>query len=133
MEFKQLEVFAAVVDYGSFTEAARHLYLTQPTVSAHISSLETELNTRLIVRTTKKLSVTARGYQLYDYAVRILNLRSNLLDEFIGTQKKIIALSASTIPSTYLLPELLSAFGSRKHDVYFHSHQSDSTEAIRMV
>ena len=33
MEFKQLEAFVAVVDYGSFSEAARRLYLTQPTIS----------------------------------------------------------------------------------------------------
>ena len=43
MEFKQLEAFVAVVDYGSFSEAARRLYLTQPTISAHIRSLEDEL------------------------------------------------------------------------------------------
>ena len=36
MEFKQLEAFVAVVDYGSFSEAARKLYLTQPTISAHV-------------------------------------------------------------------------------------------------
>ena len=66
MEFKQLEAFAAVVEYNSFSEAARRLYLTQPTVSAHIRALETELNSRLIIRSTQKVSVTARGYQLYD-------------------------------------------------------------------
>ena len=38
MEFKQLEAFVAVVDYGSFSEAARKLYLTQPTISTHIRS-----------------------------------------------------------------------------------------------
>lgn len=54
MEFKQLEAFVAVVDYGSFSEAARKLYLTQPTISAHVRSLEEELHTRLILRTTKK-------------------------------------------------------------------------------
>ena len=54
MEFKQLEAFVAVVDYGSFSEAARRLYLTQPTISAHIRSLEEELHSRLILRTTKK-------------------------------------------------------------------------------
>lgn len=43
MEFKQLEAFVAVVDYGSFSEAARKLYLTQPTISAHVRSLEEEL------------------------------------------------------------------------------------------
>lgn len=62
MEFKQLEAFVAVVDYNSFTEAARHLYLTQPTISAHILALEKELNSRLIIRTTKQLTVTRRGF-----------------------------------------------------------------------
>lgn len=46
MEFKQLEAFVAVVDYGSFSEAARKLYLTQPTISTHIRSLEEELHTQ---------------------------------------------------------------------------------------
>lgn len=54
MEFKQLEAFVAVVDYGSFSEAARRLYLTQPTISAHIRALENELHAKLIIRTTKK-------------------------------------------------------------------------------
>ena len=58
MEFKQLEAFVAVVDYGSFSEAARKLYLTQPTISAHVRSLEEELHTRLILRTTKKTTIT---------------------------------------------------------------------------
>ena len=69
MEFKQLEAFVAVVDYGSFSEAARRLYLTQPTISAHIRSLEDELHMKLIIRTTKKTTITAKGYQLYDSAV----------------------------------------------------------------
>ena len=67
MEFKQLEAFVAVVDYGSFSEAARKLYLTQPTISAHVRSLEEELHTKLIIRTTKKTTITTKGYQLYDY------------------------------------------------------------------
>lgn len=46
------------------------LYLTQPTISTHIRSLEEELHSRLILRTTKKTTVTTRGYQLYDSAVR---------------------------------------------------------------
>ena len=53
MDFKQLEAFVAVVDYGSFSEAARRLYLTQPTISAHIRALEKELTARLLIRTTK--------------------------------------------------------------------------------
>ena len=107
MEFKQLEAFVAVVDYGSFSEAARRLYLTQPTISAHIRSLEDELHMKLIIRTTKKTTITAKGYQLYDSAVRMLEIRNNLLENFTGAHKHMIDLAASTIPSSYLLPELL--------------------------
>ena len=98
MEFKQLEAFVAVVDYGSFSEAARKLYLTQPTISTHIRSLEEELHTRLIIRTTKKLTITPKGYQLYDSAVRMLDIRNNLFENFTGSKKQIIDLAASTIP-----------------------------------
>lgn len=133
MEFKQLEAFVAVVEYNSFSEAARRLYLTQPTISAHIRALEAELNSRLIIRTTKKLTITTRGYQLYDCAVQMLNMRNHLVDEFAGTKRKIIDIGVSTIPSSYLLPDLLSAFGQQVENVYFHSWQSDSAGAIQRV
>lgn len=133
MEFKQLEAFVAVVDYGSFSEAARKLYLTQPTISAHVRSLEEELHTRLILRTTKKTTITTRGYQLYDSAVRMLEIRNNLLENFTGVQKHMIDLAASTIPSSYLLPEILASFGKTHPDIYFHSIQADSAESINRV
>ena len=133
MEFKQLEAFVAVVDYGSFSEAARKLYLTQPTISAHVRSLEEDLHTKLILRTTKKTTVTTRGYQLYDSAVRMLEIRNNLLENFTGVQKHMIDLAASTIPSSYLLPEILAAFGKTHPDIYFHSIQADSAESINRV
>ena len=133
MEFKQLEAFVAVVDYGSFSEAARKLYLTQPTISTHIRSLEEELHTRLIIRTTKKITITPKGYQLYDSAVRMLDIRDNLFENFTGSKKQIIDLAASTIPSSYLLPELMAGFGRMYPDVYFHSWQTDSAGAISRV
>ena len=126
MEFKQLEAFVAVVDYNSFTEAARRLYLTQPTVSAHVSALEKELHSRLIIRTTRNFTVTQRGLELYECAVHMLNMRRQLVEEFTGAQRKLIDLSASTIPSSYMLPELLSEFARSEPDIHFHVWQSDS-------
>ena len=129
MEFKQLEAFVAVVENKSFSEAARQLNLTQPT----INSLEQELNSRLLIRTTKKLTITQRGLQLYDCASNMLNMRSNIIEEFTGQNKKIIDLAVSTIPSSYLLPDILSAFTNQISDVYFHSWQSDSLGAVSRV
>ena len=133
MEFKQLEAFVAVVENKSFSEAARQLNLTQPTISAHIQTLEQELNSRLLIRTTKKLTITQRGLQLYDCASNMLNMRKNIIDEFTGHNKKIIDLAVSTIPSSYLLPEILGAFTKQISDIYFHSWQSDSLGAISRV
>ena len=61
MNLKQLEAFVKVAEGGSFSKAAKALYLTQPTISAHISSLEKELNVRLFVRNTKEVSLSEDG------------------------------------------------------------------------
>lgn len=50
---RQLEAYVYTVKYRSFSLAAQKLYLSQPTVSAHICNLEKELHTQLLKRTTK--------------------------------------------------------------------------------
>ena len=130
MEFKQLESFAAVVRLGSFTRAAEQLYISQPTISTHIRMLEEELNTRLILRTTKSTDVTAEGRKLYEYAVSILQLRDRMIRECSPGAKRIIHLGASTIPSAYVLPEVLPRFGQSHPDTFFVIHQSDSQGVI---
>ena len=54
MNLRQLEAFIKVSDSKSFSKAAQELYLTQPTVSAHIQTLEKELKVRLFVRNTNR-------------------------------------------------------------------------------
>ena len=130
MEFKQLESFAAVIKCNSFTKAAEKLYISQPTISTHIRALEEELNTRLILRTTKSIEVTPEGRKLYDYAENILQLRNRMLEECTGGVKKILHLAASTIPSAYILPEVLPVYGEYNPDNYFVIHQSDSKGVI---
>ena len=57
-------------------------------------------------RTTKKLTITTKGYQLYDSAFRILDIRNNLLENFTGSRKQIIDLAASTILSARSVVDL---------------------------
>lgn len=130
MEIKQLQSFVAVVKYQSFTKAAEKMFVSQPTISAHISQLEEELNKRLILRTTKSIELTPKGKEVYDYAVRILELKDRLVESCSSGPKKIIHLGASTIPSAYILPELLPEFGELSPDTYFSIHQSDSAGII---
>lgn len=130
MEFKQLQSFVSVVQEGSFTQAAAKLFISQPTISLHISQLEAELNTRLILRTTKSIRVTAKGHELYGYAINILELKKRMLQACSIENQRIIHLGASTIPSAYILPHLLPQFGSLHSDIYFVIHQSDSQGII---
>lgn len=130
MEFKHLESYVAVVKQGSFTKAAEQLFVSQPTISAHIQAMEEELTERLIIRTTKNIEVTAKGMEIYEYAVRILELRKRMISTCVREEKHIVYLGASTIPSVYLLPEILPEFGKQYPDTYFVIHQSDSQGII---
>ena len=126
MELKQLQSFCAVVKYKSFTKAAEKLYLSQPTVSTHVRQLEEEFQTSLIVRTTKSVEVTPRGQELYECACNIVNLRDNLMRSWSDEDEKMIRIGASTIPSAYILPEILPAFRAIRPATQFHVFQSDS-------
>lgn len=133
MEFKQLEVFVSVVEQKSFSAAARKLFLTQPTVSVHIRSLENELNKQLIIRTTKSFFVTNDGMKLYEYAKSIVNLREKIYEEFNGENQCLIRIGASTIPSIYVLPEVVAKYRKAHPSIFFQIHQSDSREIIEKV
>ena len=64
MNFRQLECFVAVVDEGSFTRAARRLGMTQPSLSQHIKTLESELDGAVLDRLPRGVSLTPAGRAL---------------------------------------------------------------------
>lgn len=131
MDFRQLEAFCAIVEWGTFSEAARHLYITQPTISNHITSLEKTLNTRLLDRTTKSIALTEDGKQFYEYARSLIRLRQKTLQTFDKTRRNIIELGASSIPSAYILPEILSAYREKIPEIVFDITQSDSLGILK--
>ena len=130
MDFKQLQSFVTVVQEESFTQAASKLFISQSTISTHIRQLETALNTKLILRTTKSLQITPKGRELYEYAQNILELKERMLQACSIESQRIIHLGASTIPSAYILPKLLADFGRLHPDIYFIIQQSDSQGII---
>lgn len=126
MDFKQLRSFVAVVRYGSFTTAAEKLFLSQPTISIHVRQLEEELNAQLVIRTTKNLEVTPKGKEIYEYASQILRLKARAEESCAQESVSNIHIGASTIPSCYILPQLLASYQKVCPDIQFHIHQSDS-------
>lgn len=130
MELKQLKSYISVVECQSFTKAAKKLFLSQPTVSTHIQKLEEELHTRLIKRTTKQIEVTPRGKELYDCACEMMKRWDNLQQHWNNETKQMIRIGASTIPSAYILPQLLPAYGKTHPGTYFSIYQSNSQEIL---
>ena len=67
-----MRAFARVVESGSFTRAAQSLEMPKPTVSKLIQTLEAHLRTKLLSRTTRRVTVTPDGAAYYERAVRLL-------------------------------------------------------------
>ncbi len=128
MEFRQLEAFVAVADRRSFSEGANYLFLSQSTVSSHIKNLERELQHQLITRSTKPLRLTPEGERFLVYARRIVETRDAALATLDQSSQTTLRLAASTIPSAYLLPQILKRFRSIHPEATYHIHQGDSAD-----
>lgn len=136
MNLKQLEAFVQISDSGSFSKAAKDLFLTQPTISAHISTLEKELNTRLFVRNTKEVRLSDSGKILYDYAKQMTILQKKIEDTFAVREEKAqqcLTIAASTIPAQYLLPGILARFNEKYPNQQFKVLESDSAKVVEQV
>lgn len=136
MNLKQLEAFVQVAEGGSFSKAARELYLTQPTISAHISSLEKELNVRLFVRNTKEVSLSDNGKDLYKYAKQMVDLQGKIEEHFgmrKDSGKHCITIAASTIPAQYLLPKVLMRFNEKYPEEKFKIKETDSAQVVTQI
>lgn len=133
MDFRQIEAFVYVVRFSSFSKAADAIFLTQPTVSSHISSLENELGTKLIDRSGKEVEPTAAGKLFYEYANNLVNIRDQAvfsLNEFSNKISGKVEIAASTVPAEYLLPRLMLGFRANYGDISFSVDQLDSDQVI---
>ena len=113
MEFNQLESFISVVKHNSFSYAAKELYTTQPSVSNNIKNLEKELNTTLLDRTSKTITLTDSGKIFYKYAVELINIRDKAKFTILEHDRKVegeIEICASSIPEEYVLPYIIKDF-----------------------
>jgi DNA-binding transcriptional LysR family regulator len=136
IDFRHLETFCRVADLKSFSKAADDLFLTQPTVSGHILSLERSLSLRLFDRTSREVRLTKAGEVFLKYASKILSFRKDLLNalsEFSQGIKGELSLGASTIPGEYLLPKLMGDF-KREHPHFIISLKiADTKEIVQYV
>lgn len=109
----KLEIFAIVVETGSFSAAADRLLMTQPAVSQHIQDLEASLGARLFERGRRGVSLTAAGEKLHDYTRNILRMvaeAQNAVTDVTQLSGGHVSVAATPGISVYLLPEWVQAF-----------------------
>jgi DNA-binding transcriptional LysR family regulator len=129
MNFKQLETFLRVVEWQSFTKAAQHLYLSQPTISLQIKALEEELQVILFQRNEKKVTLTEAGRLFYTEVKQILLHYYNIqvgLEDLKELKTGQLMIGASTIPGEYLLPQIIGDFHHKYPGIKINLCISDS-------
>lgn len=128
----RLEIFAAVVQDGSFSATAERLYLTQSAVSQHIQTLENGLGTQLFKRGRRGVTLTPSGEILWGYAQNILRLLAEAesavadVEQLAGGQ---VHLGATPGVGIYLVPNWIQSF-QRRFPKLSVSLVTDVTEQI---
>jgi DNA-binding transcriptional LysR family regulator len=136
LSIRQLEVFVALVEQGSFTKAARHLELSQSTVSGHMADLERRLGVRLVERDRNGVRPTAGGRALLLPARQALQAERGArmaVQELSGLLKGSLVVGGSTIPASYLLPELFGRFHKEHPGLTLRLVTGDSREILERV
>src|ERR1039457_4229742 len=111
MNLKQLKVFLAVADNGSFSKGAEASFITQSTVSQHISALEAEFGVRLLDRTGKGVLLTEGGRVLLQHARGLLSEMhaiEQVMLRFKGVEEAALTVECSNIPGVYMIPAVLN-------------------------
>lgn len=116
----ELAAFVAVVDAGSFSGAAKGLGVNKAAVSKQIARLETSLNARLLNRSTRRLSVTEIGQEVYWHATRIAEETQIIESTIAGRQLKpagVLRVSTSTVFGNLHIAGMLPEFMARYPEV----------------
>lgn len=136
MDFKQIEAFINVAKYKSFSKAADSIYLSQPTISAHIASLEQELNMPLFDRHGKDVKLTKAGTLFLEYALNLINIRNTAiasLSEFDNRISGSLNIASSTTPCRFILPSLVKSFNHTYPEVNFLIKEDSTKNVIDQV
>jgi len=113
LDMNRMAVFAAVVEQGSFTAAAERLSLTKSMVSQHVSRLEQELGAKLLIRTTRRLTLTEAGARYYQRCAEVVSLVNQANQELQGLTTKpagVLRLTAPQVLGQSWLVPILSDF-----------------------
>ena len=109
----KLHIFKIVTNYLSFTKAAEQLFISQPAVSKTIRNLEEEYRITLFLRKRNSIELTSGGKAFLSYTNKILEIYSEMEDQFLYQNEKfpdLINFGVSTTLANYIIPKIISKF-----------------------
>lgn len=136
MELAQLEAFLQVAHHRSFSRAAESLFLTQPSVTARIQSLEREIGERLFERTGRRVTLTDAGEAFMPHAQRALTAVQEGTDAIEAVRHGDIGsirIAASSSIATYVLPGILKRFREIRPRVHVHVTTGNTEELVERL
>lgn len=136
MDLGQLEAFVQVAQHKSFSKAAEALFLTQPSVTARIQSLERDLGEPLFERNGRGVRLTEVGAAFLPYARRVLKALQEGRDALRGMRNLEVGslrLGSAMTVGTYVLPSLLKTFCSRYPGIEVTVRTGRSEAVLQMV
>lgn len=135
MKLLQLQYFRAVCLYGSVTQAAQQLHITQPSVSSSIKELENEFGVNLFYRQNRRLVLTEEGRYFLTKAEDLLE-RAGLLEKQMkeyGERGGNVTIGIPPMISTFLFPDMFQEFSLRCPDVQLELQELGTFQAQEAV
>lgn len=136
MTLKQMEVFVAIAEAGSFSKGAEKCGITQSTASQHIIGLEKEFGIRLLDRGREGVLLTEAGKLFLGRAAKIISDcdgSRSAIRRFLGMECVTLRIGASDVAGTWMVPTLLGEFQKEHPTVRLEVNQANSREVLRQL
>jgi DNA-binding transcriptional LysR family regulator len=136
MDFDQLTTFIEVAKLGNFSRAGQKVFRSQSAVSAQIRQLEQEYGEKLLDRAGKSVRLTPAGEVLFEYAARLLTLRSESLRAVADqgtTPRGMLAIGANEATCLYVLPDVFADYTRQYPAVQINIYRNFSRKILQRV
>lgn len=132
----RLHIFLVAAETLNFSEAARQLHMTQPSVSQHIQALEQQFDQPLFYRCGRYVELTPAGRRLAELAGDMMERWTQIEEEMESLKGEVtghLMVGCSTTPGKYILPPLLAQFHRRYPKVSIACHVAPQAHALPML
>ena len=136
LDAHQLHVFLVAAELENFSEAARQLHLSQPSVSSHIQALERQLGAELFRRSGRHIVLTDAGQALLPLAREMVDLSVRIEETIASVEGMVIGhlkIGCSTTAGKYVLPRLMARFREQYPHVQVTCHVSSRQSVLDML